>query len=70
MQTILSVVPEPQSIAMMAIGPFLVVGSRRLVTLIHGLGWTALAEGVDDGRDLAALWALGFDGATGRAVVA
>ena len=44
--------------------------ATSLVTLIHGLGWTALAEGVDDGRDLAALWALGFDGATGHAVVA
>jgi EAL domain-containing protein (putative c-di-GMP-specific phosphodiesterase class I) len=36
--------------------------------LIQGLGLTALAEGIDDERDLAALWALGFDGATGPAV--
>lgn len=39
-----------------------------LVRLAHGLGWKIVAEGIDDARDLGALWALGFDGATGRAV--
>ena len=34
-----------------------------LVSLIQGLGMKALAEGLDDQRDLAALWALGLDGA-------
>jgi EAL domain-containing protein (putative c-di-GMP-specific phosphodiesterase class I) len=42
--------------------------AQSLVALIHGLGLTALAEGIDDERDLATLWALGFDGATGPAV--
>lgn len=42
--------------------------AQSLVALIHGLGLTALAEGVADAADLAALWALGFDGATGPAV--
>jgi predicted signal transduction protein with EAL and GGDEF domain len=40
-----------------------------LVALIHGLGLSALAGGIDDRADLDALWALGFDGATGPAVV-
>ena len=44
--------------------------ASSLVALVHGLGWTALAEGIEDPRDLDALWALGFDGATGRAVSA
>lgn len=39
-----------------------------LVALVHGLGLQALAEGIGDEADLAALWALGFDGATGTAV--
>lgn len=39
-----------------------------LVALIHSLGLSALAEGVDDSGDLAAVWALGFDGATGPAL--
>jgi EAL domain-containing protein (putative c-di-GMP-specific phosphodiesterase class I) len=39
-----------------------------LVALIHGLGLIALAEGIADAGDLAAVWALGFDGATGPAV--
>ncbi len=39
--------------------------AQSLVALIHGLGLAALAEGIDDPRDLAALWPLGFDGATG-----
>ena len=42
--------------------------ARSLVALIHGLGLEALAEGVADAGDLGALWALGFDGATGPAV--
>jgi len=41
--------------------------AQSLVALSHGLGLLALAEGVDDALDLAALWALGFDGATGAA---
>jgi EAL domain-containing protein (putative c-di-GMP-specific phosphodiesterase class I) len=43
--------------------------AQSLVALIHGLGLKALAEGVDDPADLAALWSLGFDGATGPAVM-
>lgn len=42
--------------------------AQSLLALIHGLGLTALAEGIDDAQDLAALWALGYDGATGPAV--
>jgi len=42
--------------------------AQSLVALIHGLGLLALAGGVDDVADLTALWALGFDGATGPAV--
>jgi EAL domain-containing protein (putative c-di-GMP-specific phosphodiesterase class I)/GGDEF domain-containing protein len=42
--------------------------AQGLLALIHGLGLVALAEGVDDASDLAALWALGFDGATGAAI--
>jgi EAL domain-containing protein (putative c-di-GMP-specific phosphodiesterase class I)/GGDEF domain-containing protein len=42
--------------------------AQSLVALLHGLGLLALAEGVDDAGHLAALWALGFDGATGPAV--
>lgn len=41
-----------------------------LATLILGLGMRPIAEGVDEPRDLAALWALGFEGATGSAVSA
>jgi len=39
-----------------------------LVVLAHGLGLRVVAEGVDSAEDLAALWALGFDAATGPAV--
>jgi len=39
-----------------------------LVSLIHGLGLQALAEGVADPIQLQRLWSLGFDGATGAAV--
>ena len=42
--------------------------ARSLVALIHGLGLVALAEGISDPDDLAVLWQLGFDGATGPAV--
>jgi EAL domain-containing protein (putative c-di-GMP-specific phosphodiesterase class I) len=42
--------------------------ARSLVTLIHGLGFQAYAEGADCIEDLHALWPLGFDGATGAAV--
>ncbi|MCL4695971.1 MAG: GGDEF domain-containing protein [Burkholderiaceae bacterium] len=41
---------------------------ESLVGLVHGLGLQALAEGVADPRQLEALWAIGFDGATGAAV--
>ncbi len=39
-----------------------------LLALVHGMGLQALAEGITDPRDLVALWALGWDGATGAAV--
>lgn len=39
-----------------------------LVGLAHGMRWKIIAEGVDDARDLQALWLLGFDGATGPAL--
>lgn len=42
--------------------------AQSLVALIHGLSMSALAEGVDDAADLAVLWDIGFDGATGPAV--
>ncbi len=42
--------------------------ARGLVELLHGLGLQALAEGVERADELPALWALGFDGATGPGV--
>jgi EAL domain-containing protein (putative c-di-GMP-specific phosphodiesterase class I)/GGDEF domain-containing protein len=42
--------------------------AQGLVQLIHSLGLHAVAAGVDDAGDLAALWALGFDAATGPSV--
>nr|MBP6765915.1 EAL domain-containing protein [Rubrivivax sp.] len=42
--------------------------AQSLVALVHGQGLRALAAGVDDSQDLQALWALGFDGASGAAV--
>jgi EAL domain-containing protein (putative c-di-GMP-specific phosphodiesterase class I) len=42
--------------------------AQSLVALVHGQGLRALACGVDDSADLMALWALGFDGASGLAV--
>lgn len=42
--------------------------AQSLVALIHGLGLTALADGMDDAADVTALWALGFDGVSGTAV--
>jgi EAL domain-containing protein (putative c-di-GMP-specific phosphodiesterase class I)/GGDEF domain-containing protein len=41
--------------------------ARGLVAFVHEFGARVIAEGADDDADLAALWALGFDGATGRA---
>ena len=41
---------------------------RGTATLAHGLGLQVYAEGVTDPADLPALWACGFDGATGPAV--
>ena len=38
-----------------------------LTAFVHELGARVIAEGADDEADLDALWALGFDGATGRA---
>ncbi len=43
---------------------------QALVRLIHGLGAKAVAGGVADDQDLLALWACGFDAATGPAVTA
>lgn len=43
---------------------------QALVRLIHGLGAQAFAGGVTDEQDLLALWACGFDAATGPAVTA
>ncbi len=43
---------------------------QALVRLIHGLGAQAHAGGVTDEQDLLALWACGFDAATGPAVTA
>jgi EAL domain-containing protein (putative c-di-GMP-specific phosphodiesterase class I) len=41
--------------------------ARSLVTMIHGLGQQAVAEGVDDEAEIATLWEMGFDAATGPA---
>jgi len=42
--------------------------ARGLVTLVRGMQVQILAEAVRDEADLAALWELGFDGATGPAL--
>lgn len=42
--------------------------AEALVTLLRGIGLQVYAEGVSRGDDLAVLWALGFDGATGPAI--
>ena len=42
--------------------------AASLVSLVHGLGLKAIAEGINDPADLDAAWDLGFDGATGPAV--
>jgi diguanylate cyclase (GGDEF)-like protein len=42
--------------------------ARSLAVLLRGMQLMVLAEGVEDPADLAALWALGFDGATGAAL--
>ena len=47
-----------------AVAPF----ARSLATLVHGLGFKIIAGDVDDPADLAAIWAMGFDGASGAAV--
>lgn len=44
--------------------------AQSLVALVHGLNLQAVAAGVDSAADLAALWELGFDAATGPAVTA
>lgn len=41
--------------------------ARGLVAFVHEFGARVIAEGADEDEDLAALWHLGFDGATGRA---
>ncbi len=41
--------------------------ARGLVAFVHEFGARVIAEGADDDGDLAALWGLGFDGATGHA---
>jgi len=42
--------------------------ARQIVATARGIGVAVYAEGVQDERDLARLWELGFDGATGPAV--
>jgi diguanylate cyclase (GGDEF)-like protein len=42
--------------------------ARGLVTLLRGMQLQVLAEAVQDEEDLATLWTLGFDGATGPAL--
>ncbi len=42
--------------------------ARGLVTLLRGMQLQVLAESVQDPDDLATLWTLGFDGATGPAL--
>jgi EAL domain-containing protein (putative c-di-GMP-specific phosphodiesterase class I) len=42
--------------------------AQSLVALIHGLGLKVLAGGMADASDHAALWVLGFDGASSAAV--
>lgn len=44
--------------------------AEGLVTLLRGIGLAIYAEGVSQADDLQALWALGFDGATGPALAA
>jgi EAL domain-containing protein (putative c-di-GMP-specific phosphodiesterase class I)/GGDEF domain-containing protein len=41
--------------------------ARSLVTMIHGLGQQAVAEGIDDAAEISTLWDMGFDAATGPA---
>lgn len=41
--------------------------AQGLVAFVHEMGAQVIAEGVDEEADLHALWALGFDGATGAA---
>ncbi len=51
-----------------AIDPHVRAYALSLSGLIRLLGLKALAEGVDSSEDLATLWQLGFDGATGTAL--
>jgi GGDEF domain-containing protein len=44
--------------------------AQGLLTLVHGLGLAALAEGVADADDVALLWSLGYDGTGGVEPVA
>lgn len=44
--------------------------AQGLVAFVHAFGARVIAEGVDREDDLQGLWALGFDGATGRAATA
>jgi len=47
-----------------SVAPF----ARSLATLVHGLGLKIVAGDVDDAADLAALWSMGFDGASGTVI--
>ncbi len=51
-----------------ALDPHVRAYALSLSGLIRLLGLKALAEGVDNAEDLAMLWQLGFDGATGTAL--
>ncbi len=51
-----------------AVDPRVRAYALSLSGLIRLLGLKALAEGVDSSQDLATLWELGFDGATGTAL--
>ena len=59
-----------RTLAGVAGDPTLQQYARSLATLVHGLGCKILAADVDDAADLAAIWELGFDGASGAAVAA
>jgi EAL domain-containing protein (putative c-di-GMP-specific phosphodiesterase class I)/GGDEF domain-containing protein len=43
--------------------------ARGLLALAQGMGLLVIAEGIADAEDLQVLWELGFDGATGPAVI-
>jgi EAL domain-containing protein (putative c-di-GMP-specific phosphodiesterase class I) len=50
--------------------PDLAEYARQVISTARGIGLEVYAEGMDDPEDLAHLWAIGFDGATGPAVTA